>query len=526
MAISEQLRQEIVSRYKTEIDLSIAKLSKQIGVSEISISKILKKANVPIRSTNYQRLPLDPVEVNRLYDSGLSTYKLAKMFGCTPTTINRLIVSVRPAMERNRLSSESIDKIAIKSKQLWLDETYRAKVKAGTSTDVYRDKLRATSIANYPSTLGKWMASVEAKAIISQRVRECWTDPKFRQKQEIWFQSRGQNLTAGFKKLLANPERRAKWIDSMRRSSVINRCNTGWISSAQRQLYYILSMSGIEYYEEGANTQVGPFYVVDCIIPKQQTMARSLIVEVQGEYWHSLKHVMIKDRQKASYVRNQTDYDLLTIDELELAPFPQTTAKLASYGLSVTSITCRTDEIMIKQISEADASVFYSIFHYTGTVRKGAITFGAFYDNKLVAAISYTYPLRLESATRLKLAQSEMMEISRLARQTNVVCRNLSGYLIGKSRKLLKTMRPDVKCLLSFADSTHKHRGHVYKVVGFDLDAVLEPDYFYASLLGKFHKKTIWDRSKRMKMTESEYADKHGLIKVHGMPKTRWIYWY
>jgi len=101
------------------------------------------------------------------------------------------------------------------------------------------------------------------------------------------------------------------------------------------------------------------------------------------------------------------------------------------------------------------------------------------------------------------------------------VCKNLSSYLISKSMKLLSK---GVKCIISFSDSTYGHTGSVYAASGFKNDGRIDVDYYYASMLGRYHKKTIWDRSKRMKMSETDYANKHCIIKVPTAPKTRWVY--
>ena len=193
---------------------------------------------------------------------------------------------------------------------------------------------------------------------------------------------------------------------------------------------------------------------------------------------------------------------------------------MSGFGLDVTIIESSVSNIRIDIITEIEAKMLYSIFHYSSTIRKGATTFGAFVNNKLVAAISYTYPLRSSSAQRLGLELKEVMEISRLARKTNFICNNFASWFISKTSKMLpKTVR----CLISFSDQTYGHTGTVYKAANFIEDGCISPDYSYVSVNGQYHKKTIWDRSKRMKMSEEEYAEKHGLRKIFGGPKTRWI---
>lgn len=518
MAIAEIVMERICDLYLD--GNSIRKIKEIVGVSEPTISRIIKAAGIKIRLDNYQKISIDVKEVNALYDAGESTYQLAIRYGCSDETIRKLIVQMRSESERNILSEEAKTKIGRKSKANWQNEEYRQAVADGKS-DEYYAALSQNGKANYATTLGTWMSNKDNHKIIGRIVRDLWQNPEYRGKQEVYFQERGQRLTAASNEALRDPEKRRAWLDKLRQSNA-NRDRSGWISSSQKQLYYILEDSNIQFYEKGPNTRIGPFYITDCVIPLQQTMHKPLVIEVNGEYWHSLQYVMVKDKQKASYIRNNTDYDLLVLDELEFNNFQQIESKLGQFGLCLHKIEASVSDITIRIISETDAQMLYSIFHYTSTIRKGATTFGAYVGDKLVAAISYTYPLRSSSAERLGLGLKEMMEISRLARKTNFICPNFASWFIAKTSRKLS---PSIKCLLSFSDQTYGHTGAVYKAANFQEDGQLDPDYSYVSVHGQYHKKTIWDRAKRMGMSEIEYAGKHGLMKVFGGPKTRWVLW-
>lgn len=520
MAIAVHIKQQIINLYQNNI--SIASIHKQVGVSEPTISKILKAAGITIRMTNYQKLAIDKQEINRRYQNGESTYQIATSLNCSDETIRQLIDVMRDAVSRNRLTPESIAKIGEASARNWANSEYVAKVKEATSTVKHKERLSKAGRQNYHSSLGRWIAAADSKLIISKKVKELWADPAFRAKQAVWFQQRMTTMADASRLALADPIRRREWIAKLKIANA-NRLETGgWVSTAQKQLYYMLSSSGIDFHEEGADTRVGPFYVVDCVIPKQQNMHKPLIVEVQGEYWHSLPHVMLKDRQKATYIRNHTDYDLLCLEELHMASFAEVESKLNSFGLILNKFECRPTDLEIKLIDETTASEFYSIFHYSGTVRRGAIVYGAYLNGELMAAISYCHPMRLKTAKRLDCKIGEVVEISRLARRTNLNCKNLISFLIARTKKLLPST---VRCVVSFSDATYGHTGGAYKAAGFVNDGIVPAGYHYVSINGKYHKKTIWDRAKRMKMNEAEYAAKHNLLKVPHGDKTRWLCW-
>lgn len=518
MKITDITKNQILYLY--DQGTSISKIKNIVKVSEPTISKIIKSSGRQVKKINYRALKIDLEKVVKLYAEGKSTYDIASIIGCSDETIRKL-VKVRPLQERNKRSSDSIEKIRQKSLSLWQDADYKKAVIAATSKKEYVQSLSVAGKANYERSLGKWIKNPESSEILSSLAKKKWLESEYRDKQQKWFAERGERLSNAAKSALTIPDKREKWLAKLRASSARQTANRGWVSTSQKQLYYVLEHSNIAYYEEGDQTMIGPFYTVDCIIPKQQNMTKDLIVEVQGEYWHSLPHVIIKDRQKATYIDRYTDYDLLQLKELSLLSFEDLADSLAKYGLSLAYTFCETSEVIIKKISEKEAQLFYSIFHYSSTVRKGAITYGAFIGSELVAAISYTYPLRRTTANRYKVNMSEIMEISRLARKTNLKCKNLCSYFISKTRKLLPK---EVRILVSFSDLTYGHSGTVYAAAGFTNDGIVEPDYYYASLTGKYHKKTIWDRAKKFKMSEDDYAHGHGLVKVNTDAKVRWIY--
>ena len=127
--ISAEIKKQIIELYLSGI--SITKLAKQINISEPTITKVLKKANVEIRKTNGCELGLDIRLINKLYDEGSSTYELAKRFNCNDETIRRYIKQIRSVSDRNVQTSETIEKIRESCKRLWDDEEYVQNVKKG-----------------------------------------------------------------------------------------------------------------------------------------------------------------------------------------------------------------------------------------------------------------------------------------------------------------------------------------------------------------------------------------------------------
>jgi len=496
---------------------SISRISKIVKLSPYKVRKIILQLGRTVRQHNYQDLGIDD-KANELYNSGLSTCEIAEILGCSDETVRRKIKSIRSVSDRNRRSRESRQKISESCKAKWQDDEYKARVFAATNTEKYKAALSVA--AKHHDMLANWNQSEAGRKAISDRVKKLWQDDEYFAKQSVYFAENGRRLQAKFQENLKDPKWRAAWLAKLSAISVERRANQPKISSSQAQLYYILENSGISYYEEGVDTKVGPFYVVDCIIPRQQNMERDLIIEVQGEYWHSLNNVKTRDKQKRTYVRRHTNFDMMYLKELDLKSWDTVCCKLDNYGLTLATINCKPADLTIYKIDESQAALFYSIFHYSCSIRKGAITFGVYYQDALVACISYTYPIRNEVSRQLGYSPGEVLEISRLARATNLQCKNLISWFIARTKKLLPI---NVKVLVSFSDSTYGHTGITYKACGFDLDGSVGKNYHYESATGRYHKRTIWDKSKRFKMSESEYATTHGLTKVADKEKTRWV---
>ena len=492
---------------------SIAKLSRQYGITEYKITKLLRQNNVVIRKDNGLRIDIDVEKINALYQAGLTCTEIARQLGCSDETVRNRLTVAKP---RRPSSDKTKAKIAERSKANWQKESYSKRVRLITSTLEYKRKLSDASKKNYRNNM---TSNVCQK--LSQSMKDKWRDPTYRIKQSVFFQERGRRLTKCSIEALKSKAKRQSWIDKIRKNNQANRSSQPRISSTQLQLYYILDRAGISYYKEGVDTKVGSFNVVDCIIPAQQMMVKDLIIEVQGEYWHELDRVRTRDTQKRTYVRRHTNFDLLELKELDFTSYEAILNRLKPYGLVLPNRSFSTKELVIRPIDESAARSFYQTFHYSSTVRKGAIAFGGFIADHLYAAISYTYPIRRQVATSLGKQLKQVMEISRMARATDAVCVNLLSYFIGKTRKLLPS---SVETVISYSDLTYGHTGGVYKAAGFEKDRVVAPDYHYQNDTERYHKKTIWDRSKRMKMTEADYATKHDLRRVYTGEKFRWVF--
>ena len=133
--------------------------------------------------------------------------------------------------------------------------------------------------------------------------------------------------------------------------------------------------------------------------------------------------------------------------------------------------------------------------------------------------------MRQETAIKQGFEYKEILELSRLAINPKYQIKNLASNIIAKSIKYIINSNKNIKCLVSFTDTTFNHIGTVYKASNWKFDGEVNPDYWYIDIDGYVcHKKTLWDKAKKMSMTENEYQTKYNYKKVYGKKKFRFIY--
>lgn len=505
---------KIIELYQS--GLSISAISAAGHGSKPTITKILRKAGVSIRK-GVPRLDLPADEINHKYHvEHLSTYELARIYDCSDETIRKLISNKRSTAENNKQRGQVVyDQIAASCTDKWKEDAYRKKVKNSTSTPEYKQALAAAARKN--NHLGKFATSKEGRKAASSRAKKLWQDEHYREKQAKHNWRLEKATKASVDLLKNNAEAREKWINKLRGISTERRIHQPKVSMQQMQLYYILSRCGIKFFAEGPDTKISDFYIVDCVIPKQGLMDRDYIIEVQGEYWHALNKTQVKDGQKRPYITNNTNYGLLYLDELDFKSYEAIKSKLGSIGLIFNRKSCSVNDLIVKPVKEETARMFFETFHYLSSARKGATSFGAYLGDDLVACISYTRPIRQQISVKYK---NDVLELTRLAIAVDIHCENLASWFIAKTIRQV-----DATTIISYSDTTVGHTGTVYKASNFRFDGEVAPDYFYVSPVGaKYHKKTIWDRSKKFKMSETTYAELHDLTKVETEAKHRWIF--
>ena len=311
-----------------------------------------------------------------------------------------------------------------------------------------------------------------------------------------------------------------KWkTDSYKTNAAIGREKyQGRPSSIETILCQILDDLNIKYLKQH---RIG-FYLFDCFL-----IDYNILIECNGDYWHSLPNAVNNDKTKSSYIINNfPEYKLHYIWEHEFK-CKDKIIELIKYwtGTKLDIIDFDFKDLIMKDVELKDARLFVDKYHYSGTIGNTKNRYGCYYDNELIVLCSFGHITRNESATRLNIKSNELLELTRFCIHNKYQKKNLASWFINKCVNEIKKLNR-YKCLISFADTTFNHSGVIYKALGWINDGIVPPSYWYVDKDGYvMHKKTLWNHANSLKMTENDFASKHEYTKVTGKEKIRYIKW-
>lgn len=250
-----------------------------------------------------------------------------------------------------------------------------------------------------------------------------------------------------------------------------------------------------------------------------------LLIEVNGLYYHLKCNKKInRDRDKYKYwfdnLRHKYDYKVLW------EHYAKSTGSLYDIldeWINFPSIKIDKSIIEFKEITYSNANDFCMAYHYHNKTRKGDY-YGAFYDGKLISVAVFSPITRKQSADRLGFNSNEVKELSRFCISGSYNCnKNLASYLLSRFEKIFITKYSNIRCLIAFSDLTEGHVGTIYKATNWTFDGETKESYYYEKEGMKWHKKTIWQHAKSLKMKESEFSDLFCLNRINTLKKYRFI---
>lgn len=338
-------------------------------------------------------------------------------------------------------------------------------------------------------------ASLLRSNLIQEQMRKQWSDPSYR------------------KKMMGN------YSSIKEKMAFLSQNQLGKISSIQKILYSILNDLNIKYEPE----KIIGFWTYDCYLPDY-----NLIIECQGDYWHSMNKARINDTAKATYLEKYfPDLRIKHIWEHEFM-CKNRIIDLIKYWTDkkkVEMIDFNFSGVIINEIDDEEAKLFISKYHYFGRIGRSSTKYGAYVNDTLVAVCCFASITRTETAINYGLKPKEMRELTRFCIHPSYQKHNFATWIISKCIKMLKNKLPHIKKLVSFTDTTYNHYGTIYKASNWKLDRTVKPDYWYSDSDGYImHKKTLWDHAQKMGVTEHDYAQQNNYRQVWGKEKKRFIF--
>ena len=413
----------------------------------------------------------------------------------------------------------------------------KAKSKAGAlkgwEDPEYREKLvsHLDGLRNDPEIKAK-MAAVSKRPEIKEML--------LKHNQRSYDQTTKLKMAKNLKKRWEDPDYRKKQIKINTENSIRNwqdpeyqkkmakiRAEQPKVSSIQTALYEILEELDVPYYREyndktdDPQCTVGP-YGFDCVVPRNDKS--DLLIECQGDYWHSIKEVITRDQAKSTYISKHFSdkYEIKYLWEHEFADRDRI-AEVLQYWLGAKTdvVNFNFSDVEVRPVQHSDYKEFLSKYHYLANAGRGGIAHGAYLKDELIA-ISVFSPLLRQNIQIADYSREKTRELSRLCIHPKYQKKNFGSWLISKSLKLLDKK---YNCIISYCDTTFNHDGAMYKASNFKLDKTIKPDYWYVDENGwVMHKRTLYSHAIKDGMVEQRYADCHGYLKVWGKEKLRFIY--
>jgi hypothetical protein len=422
------------------------------------------------------------------------------------------------------------DKIIAKAKAKWKDPAYVTKQKA--STPARSAKTGAASKARWEDPEFRARMAIvfnDADYVIevSERVKAVWTD-EYRARHDVAHTTamKSDRVRKVVKDGMASPEVRKKLSDSTKRAwkdpkfqELQARCRAAQlehVSGPQKQLYAVLRDLGVNFHEEGVNTAIG-YYAFDCMVPLPD--GKRLLIEVQGDYWHSdkVKGAVARDAAKFTYIeRYFPDCSVLYIWEHEFDAVGKVHDRLKQrLGMEVSMVDFDTVDVkFIKHVPQADVKRFLSTYHYIG--KTVGIVYGAYLGEELIATCQIKSLCRSPNADMLGL--NKAAEMSRLCVHPFHNTKLFVGWFIAAC--LEAASMPVIIYLDTLVDSID-----AYAASGFKFHHEVAPDYWYQDKDGfVMHRQTMHRHAKGSKMTESEFAITKGYFQRHGSKKLCYVH--
>jgi len=270
-------------------------------------------------------------------------------------------------------------------------------------------------------------------------------------------------------------------------------------------------------------------YTWDFFLPDHR-----VLIDVDGEYWHSDRKRSAKDRAKMTYTeRHHPEYKVFRVEEKNfLNPniVDRVIQSMVGSLAPVEVVDFSLSDVVVSRIGGRGESTrvysdFLEAFHYAGSGRAGASVYGSSLGGELIAVCKFNSVTRREVASSRGLKCKEVLELDRFCIRPSHQKKNFASWMISRCVSLVFSHHPDVLELVSFSDETFGHLGTIYRASNWTEVGKTRPSYHYMDVSGLvINKKRVYDIASKLKMKEADYASKHGLVRFTERPKMKFVF--
>ena len=237
----------------------------------------------------------------------------------------------------------------------------------------------------------------------------------------------------------------------------------------------------------------------------------NILLEVNGDYWHSLPENMRNDRAKRTFIeRYYPQFHVCTIWESEIKSVRGNQRILEILGMQEIPSTeiNLSDLLFVEGIDPIKVDKFLDSFHYLGSTNRKRHVFGLTYRDVILAVAIFGPPVRQNIGPKGKT-----IELIRLCRHPRYYNKNMLTFFLAKCESAINKIKR-YNLMVSYADK-RLHTGIIYRAANWTDVGDTAPDYNYMSNDNiPMHKKTLYNRAKAIGLTEREYAEQNGLHKI------------
>lgn len=258
-------------------------------------------------------------------------------------------------------------------------------------------------------------------------------------------------------------------------------------SSHEDVLKIFLDNQNVDYYHNNKKFMFNNGYnlELDFYIPN-----KSLAIEICGLYYHS-DNFKYKDYHKLKHdICLNNGIQLLTIFEDELIEKPEIVKNIIKSKLGFLNKGVYARNTNICEINKETSEMFLNKFHIQGTDTNSNLCLGAFYNDKLIAVMSFG-----------NRPNNNDVELKRYACD-NYVNPGIASKLF---KHYLNNYHDINKNIVTFADKRYSD-GDLYYHLGFQFNKENKPNYWYAYRCKKYHR-SKFRKSELMKMYNLDTKD-------------------